>query len=126
MELYVNPTKLAYRIVDPLYGDDDLADRLKSRLDAVYETRTSVKLRGAPPQEGTLDKDRMKTLCREMTWLVRDNMAKVVKGPLPSMEDIEELPGEFLLNPGSQIRTDQPRYEKDLEAWTDRLNSIEK
>lgn len=124
-QLHVNPAKLSYRVIDPLNDDPDLLDRIQRKVAAHSSIiQNDVELRGVPNSEGKLDKDRIKTLCREMVWLVQNDMARVVKGPLPDMEDIEGLPGDFLLNPGSQVPNSQPRYEKDYDAWVSRLNRM--
>jgi len=121
MQLHVNPAKCAYTIIDPLYEDDELCRRIQSAMRA-NERPISGEIRGVPPQKGELDVHRMKTLCRELHQLVETSYAKVVKGVLPSMEEIEDLPGKFLLNPGSVIPNSQPLFEEDMEAWVANLH----
>ncbi len=121
MQLHVNPAKLTYLVTDPLHEDEDLCERIKNIMARVTSTRIDGKLKGVADQEGKLDAHRMKTLVREMRWLVTAGEARVVKGVLPEMDAIDELPGNFLLNPGARTQTTQPTFEKDWDAWFDRL-----
>jgi len=123
-QLHVNPAKLTYTIIDPLHKDTDLCEQIRSVLDTSEEAMVRPKaIRGVPPIAGTLDADRMKTLCREMIWLIDTSYAIVVKGMAPGLRDIEELPGYFLLNPGSIVDNSQPAYEKDFAAWKQQMNA---
>jgi len=123
MQIHVNPAKLSYVIMDPLAEDEELCERIRKAMDASRAFRVGNRLRGVPTQTGTLDPHRMKTLVRELVWLVTGGEARVVKGALPRMEDVEELPGKYLLDPGSRIRTSRPIYEEDLEPWWAKLTS---
>lgn len=121
MQLHVNPTKLTYKITDPLHGDEKLCRRIAKALEMYGPYRADKGFDGVPPQSGTLDAHQMKTLVREMVWLVNAKESKLVKGVKPDMEDIKELPGNFLLNPGSMVYNSQPRYEKDFPGWIEQL-----
>ena len=123
MQLLVNPAKLTYKIVDPLFDNEELCGRIQNAMEQ-DGIRTGRTLRGVEPKTGTLDKDRMKSLCRELIWLVEGNHAKVFKGVLPKLETVDQLPGDYLLNLSNRFDAQQPRYEKDLEAWKRRLNSL--
>jgi len=81
------------------------------------------KIKGVDTQRGLLDVHRMKTLVREMTWLVNAGEARVIKGSLPKIDDVENMPGHFLLNPGSRTPNTQPQFEKDFPAWVERLTA---
>ena len=117
MRLWVDPAKLSYKIIDPLYGNKGLCDRITKFLQGESGIRTSSSFGGVPTLEGKLDIHRMKTLCREMMNIVESGEAKVVDGVLPDLQDIEEMPGYFLLNPGCRVPNTQPTYEKDWDAW---------
>ena len=121
MLLSVNPTELAYKIVDPLYENEALCKRIQSALNADDRNVFSNGIAGVPPLTGKLDKHRMKTLCREIVYLLGAGEAVIRKGLTPSMEDVAELPGKFLLNPGSRVPNNQPMYEEDLDAYVDNL-----
>jgi len=129
MQIHVNPSELTYVILDPLHGDKEMIERIKMFFRATSGQILSERFDGVPPQNGTLDVHRMKSLCREMVWLVKGVApnfvpeAKRCKGAIPTLTDIEELPGHFLLNPGSQVGNTQPRYEKDWDQWVNRLSA---
>jgi len=123
MQLHVNPAKCAYTIIDPLHGNTALCEEIHKVLSQsdIIASWPGKSLNGVPLKSGELDVDRMKTLCREMLQILDSDHAVMVEGPKPDMEDIDDLPGDFLLNPGSVTRNAQPRYEKDLPAYEQRL-----
>ena len=81
-------------------------------------------LSGLKTKKGEVDADTMKTLCRELLCFIEAREAKVVKGPTPTKEQIEELPGDFLLNAANLSGYNQPRYEKDYPEWVRKMNSL--
>jgi len=125
MQLHVNPENGAYLISDPLEDNEELCERIRRFLEKRgYVRRVGGKVRGMPVQRGKLGPDEMKTLVREMVHCVEAGYARVCKGVLPKMEDVDKLPGDYLLNPGCRIHTDQPRYEKDFDEWRSKLNRL--
>lgn len=122
MQLHINPTKCTYKIVDPLYGDEALCERIGKRIQASSLVRGNIKLAGIAPQDGKLDVHRMKTLCREMLNIVDAGEATIVSGPKPSRDDVDNLPGRYLLNPGSRVESGQPLFEDELEAYRQKVN----
>lgn len=124
MILSVNPGKLAYKVSDPLVNDADLCRKIKRQMDRQQLFRTDTELRGVPEQSASLSEDRMKTLCREIWHMIKNGYVRVVKGTAPTMDDIDKLPGRYLLNPGSMIQNYQPQYEEDLADWVQTLNRM--
>jgi len=124
MQIHVNPAKLTYTIVDPLRGDEDLCGRIRKYLNANSAFHVDTKIDGVPPHKGEVDQHRMKTLCRELLRLLDSGVAKVVKGPRPSMEDVDSLPGKYLLNPGARIRNSQPTFEEDWDDWYTNMTTV--
>ncbi len=123
MRLHVNPAKLTYTITDPLHDDEGMCEAIRLALNADERPVRSQKITGVPPQDGTLDEHRMKTLCRELIWLLDSNHAKIVGGgSQPRKADVDRLPGHYLLNPGSLVHNLQPRFEKDWPAYIERLS----
>ncbi len=122
MQLHINPTKGTYKIVDPLYGDETMCERISKRIQASSLVRGNVKLSGVAPQDGKLDQHRMKTLCREMLNIVDAGEAIIVAGPKPSRDDVDNLPGRYLLNPGSRVESGQPLFEDELEEYRQKVN----
>lgn len=121
MQLHVNPADCSYVIHDPLNDDENAKSRIKRYLQLTTGARQDAQIRGAETVKGKLDKHRMKTLCREITWLIESGQVRVVKGAAPDPTDIDELPGDYLLNPGLQTMTTQPMFEKDFPGWLDQL-----
>jgi len=122
MRISVNPAKLEAVITDPLHDNEDLCDTIRQFMES-SEAFMSVgtEIRGVDTRKEKLTEDSMKTLCRELIWLVDSEDARVHKGTMPTLEDVENLPGHFLLNPGSVVPNSQPAYEKDLDDWRQRI-----
>lgn len=124
MQLNVNPAECTVEIIDPLYNDENFRTKLSRFLRAATGMNSGA-INGQEVRTGKMDKDRMKTLCREILYFVQAGEMKFVHGCKYDMEDVIQLPGEFLLNPGSTIPNTQPRYEKDLQEFTERLNRLD-
>ena len=120
MQIHVNPEKLKYTVIDPLCEDEAACERVRAYMEATSFGKLD-KIQGAPPQEGTLDVHRIKTLCRELIQIMEEGHAKVIKGPKPQLEDVDEMPGHYLLNPGSQTFSTQPTFEKDYPRWIETM-----
>lgn len=124
MQVHVFPSTGKYKITDPLHGDERTCNIIKSLLKKQLGFRTAEKLDGSPPVSGKLDPSTMKTLVRELVRLVEGDMAVVIKGERPTEQEMENLPGRYLLNPGSRVPTGQPRYEDELEDYVDNLRRV--
>jgi len=122
--VYVDPASCAYRIIDPVHGDDAMCERVKRWREENSGYVGSTEVKGREPREGTLDIHSMKTLCRELYKVISKGSGKIIKGPEFSMEDVDELPGKYLLNPNLETTTSQPRFEEDLDEWVDSLNRM--
>jgi hypothetical protein len=121
MQLHVNPAELSYVILDPLNNDEDAKARIKRYLHLTTGARQDTNLRGVETRKGTLDVHRIKTLVREVIWLLKENSVRMVKGAAPEMDDADEMPGKYLLNPGLRTQTTQPTFEEDYDGWVDQL-----
>jgi len=124
MQLAVNPAKGEWKMVDPLRNDEELCAKIKKAIDTQTGIRTSNKLRGVPPREGKLGADEMKTLVRELLCFINSKEIKVLKGSTPTMDDIDELPGRYLLNSYNPGEWNQPRYEDEYAGWKQTLNRL--
>jgi len=107
-----------------LHGNKRILNRIQRGLEQDERPFRGVKFDGVPPKEGTLDKHRMKTLCRELYQLLEAGHVAIAKGPQPDMEDIDELDGKFLLNPGARVSNSQPMFEEDLEEYNAKVNEV--
>lgn len=121
MILYVNPGELTYEIIDPLCDDEVLCEKIAARMRKLGRLGTNGKVSGVPKKTGTIDVHRMKTLCRDLLEMLNRKDCKLKKGIAPSIDDINELPGKYLLNPGCQVQNQQPRFEKDWDQWVSDL-----
>jgi len=124
MQLQVDPAGCRWKVVDPLYKDEKRLSRLKRAMKRAVGISVSDNLGGVPSKEGKIDIHMMKTLCRELLCFIESGEIQVVKGTAPTLEDIEELPGEFLLNASNIMNWRQPRFEKDYEGWVDKMSQI--
>ena len=120
--IQVRPGDLTYKIVDPV--DEDTLKSVQKAMKAHSGVTVSEKLRGVKDQDGKLNKDEMKTLVRELVRIVNSGEATVRRGSLPGMEDVDDLPGRYLLNSRNLSNWHQPRYEDEVEAWTEKLNNL--
>lgn len=120
MRLHVDPANLTYLIEDPLYENSEMTDKIKAWLRRKGRA-IAGDIRGVKPQKGTIDVHRMKTLCRELLNLHKIQHIKPIKSPLPSFDEVEALPGKFLLNPGARVANQQPVYEEDWDNWLSEL-----
>lgn len=121
MQLHINPSACTFKIFDPLEADEETLERLRRSIVQNTPFRSDSKLKGVKAVDGTLDVHRMKTLVREIIGIVEAGEAKVVLGTLPDMDDVNALPGNFLLNPGSRVPNQQPVFEKDYDGWLEQL-----
>ena len=122
MQIHIDPSKRSYVIIDPLNDDEGAKARIKQFLVATTGMRQNSVLKGADTQKGELDIHRMKTLCREILNLIDEGAVSVIKGATPDREDVDDLPGRYLLNPGLRTQTTQPVYEDQYDDWIERMS----
>ena len=122
-QIFVNPDKLTYRIFDPLRDNEELCNRIVSAMKVRGQSVSSDRINGLKEVSGKLHVDSMKTLCRELRWLLEAGDMKTIlgTGDLPSMKEIDAMKGDYLLNPGATTKWLQPRYEKEVDSWTEQL-----
>lgn len=123
MRLQVNPAQCSVRVVDPLHNNDKLRGELQAFIKATQGSSV-VPPNGVEPAEGKMDEHRMKTLCREILVLIEAEEVVLKKGPKFDLDDCNDLPGNYLLNPASRIPNSQPQFEKDLPAYAEKLNNL--
>lgn len=124
--LHVNPRTGEWRTEDPLYNNKTVLERVRN---AIRRTMgfsvVGQELRGVKPRSGVLNKDRMKSLCEELLCFVESREARVVKGRMPTREEIEQMEGRVLLNWMNRQSWKQPKYRDEYEAWEQRINRLE-
>lgn len=124
MVLNLDPVELTYSVVDPLADDEDACEEIRKAMERAATFRGKGKLKGVPRTSGKLDRNRMKTACREMRRLLDLGHVREHKGSVPTLAQCDAMPGRYLLNPGSQVPNGQPQFEDDIPAWQDRLNRL--
>jgi len=124
MQLHVDPGECTYKVVDPLQGDEETLEKIQRAMQRNSGVRVARTLKGVKPVEGVLGPDEMKTLVREVLNLINSGEARRVRGDEFDMDDVNDLPGDFLLNPSNVGNYHQPRYEKDLREWKENLNRV--
>jgi len=105
--------------------DDD--EKLKSRLVSFLKNNTAYRsdsIKGVDKQTHKIGESEMKTLCRELFNIMEAGEGTLAKGPMPKMSEIDEMPGRYLLNPGSTLQNSQPRYEDEYEEWKSNLSRL--
>ena len=124
-QLYVNPATGEWKTFDPLFRKENVLERIRKAMRRQSGmSNVGERLQGIKPRSGKVDRDRMKTLCRELLCLVESKEARVVKGIAPTAEDVDELPGRYLLNWSNRSKWHQPKYEDQLDGWTDKVNQL--
>jgi hypothetical protein len=121
MRVFVNPQEREVIITDPLTENEQLLERVRKAINQQTGIRNDTKIRGVDTRREKLDEHRIKTLCRELRDLLDVKHVKMVSGPEPTREAIQQMPGKFLLNPGSTVPNTQPRFEDDYSSWLDQL-----
>lgn len=119
----VHPTKRQYKTKDPLRGDKRKLNAIRNAVNDRRAFSMKENMDGVPPRSGEISVHEMKTLIREILDFHDDGQVKVVSGKLPTREQVDNMPGEYLLNAGMVTRTSQPRFEKDLPEWEAKLNA---
>jgi len=125
MLLHVNPATGEWRMVDPLYKKENALERIRKAMKRVSGMNVvDQRLKGMKPRSGKVDEHRMKTLCRELLCFIEADEARVVKGLKPSREDIDELPGRYLLNWSDLGKWRQPKFEDQYDEWERDVNKL--
>jgi hypothetical protein len=124
MRLHIYPAECKWKMVDPLRDNQEVMDKVKRAIQSRTSTRTTGTLRGVPPAEGNLGIDEMKTLLKEMLCLIENQDMRVIKGVAPTKEEVDDMPGRYLLNWSNRGQWNQPRYEDEFEDWKRLLNRV--
>jgi hypothetical protein len=107
---------------DPLADDADLL----AKANGVWNDSAMGRSPGGgskpwPDTEFALDDDTLKTLCIELVRKRGSGVLSVVRGALPTEQQIEDLPGGELYDPGNSNQHGHPRYAEDVPAWRQKL-----
>lgn len=124
--LYVNPETGEWKTQDPLCEKKTTLERVRMAMRrALGFAIVGQKLRGMKPRKGTVNSDQMKSLCEELLCFVEADEAKVVKGRVPSREEIKQMKGRTLQNWMNRQNWKQPKYRDQLDDWERRTNQLD-
>lgn len=119
MYLQVNPADLEITISDPLADNVTQQEDLKRY---IKQTRgTSENMTFIETTTHKLNEHRMKTLCEEILLFIGAGEMKLVEGPKYTQDDVDSLPGRYLQNPGSLVRSGQPMFRDQMEEYENKL-----
>jgi len=123
--LYVNPETGEWKTQDPLYEKKNTLERIRMAMRRTMGFGVvGQKLHGMKPRGGKVDPDRMKSLCEELLCFVAAGEARVVKGRLPTCEEVDQMKGRALLNWMNRQNWKQPKYRDQLDEWERRTNQL--
>lgn len=124
-QLHLNPKTGEYTMRDPLNDEQhiELRSRLQRWLTNSRGVRVTGEIRGAKTITGKLDRNRVKTLCKELAELEAEGHIKAIKGAVPTIEEVDEMPGRYLLNPGARFHNLQPRFVDEYEEYKEHLTT---
>ena len=123
IHLEIRPRERKARLYDPLAEEPGKQVLEEYNLLAEHNRE---KLRGPyaaeQPVTKDLDDDQLKTLLFELLRKNESGSIRVIKGELPTREQIESLAGYELNDPGNK-GSGKPRYKKDLPEWERRMQA---
>lgn len=125
IEVHVNPRTRVVEFIDPLEHDQDLLDRINAIVADVVAIGPAggKSFRAVPKQTVKLSVDEFKTFLIEIAYFDgpdSDWKLIVTSGTIPTIEEIEKLPGRELFDVRSNSHI-QPKYRDDVEKWFERL-----
>lgn len=102
-------------IYDPLENDPQTVERVNN-LRKEIPALIGADWGATEKIERDLDQDRTVTLLFELVRMAAADKLKVTKGELPTPDQIKNLPGEELWDPGDTM-TNHHRYKTDYQQW---------
>lgn len=117
MRLQVNLETGRVREYDPLENDPETLERI-CRVLGRARGGVEVKYRPQPSKSYELDEHTLKTLVKELRYMVTcdEPKAKLVEGKLPSEAEIAAMPGRILFDPGNSD-PHKFRFQDEFEKW---------
>lgn len=123
VQLHVNPKTRQVSVIDPLNHDEKLREKLNGEFSRM-SGGSKVNVHGIKDRTVTMDEDQIKTFVRDLVRLCvpvdGEPKAKLCKGVLPEMPEVEALPGRYLWDLGRDIvnrGAGVPRYEDEVATW---------
>lgn len=121
-QMTVYPRERRAVITDPLENDPKLLDRANKCASGGAIRGVEQPMMACPKQEIKLeDDDQTKTLILTLIRLAECGNCRVVKGQLPTEEQLAAAPGLELYDPANSNKHGHPRYVRDVPAWRERI-----
>lgn len=121
-QMTVLPRERKAIVTDPLADQQELVAKANAILDGTAQARTGGGMVAHPKMELPLaDDDLVKTLVFTLADWVKCGNCIVVKGKVPTPEEIDNMPGDLLYDPANSNQHGHPRYVKDVDAWRHKL-----
>jgi len=125
MRIMIHPGELKWKVYDPLHKKEKTFKKIKRAMKRAFGViSVGDTLGGVKPRMGVMDEHTMKSFIREILCFIISEEVRVVKGVAPSIEDVNALPGRYLLNNSNVGNWHQPRFEDQYNTWVDDMNRI--
>ena len=108
-------------VEDPLEHDPTLLETINAVAQKARSIWKGAPYKAVPTTELVLSTDLLVTLLKELQRKLEAGQIEVVKGKLPSDEQIAKVPGRELYDPWNNGR--KPTYVDEVEGWHQRLDS---
>lgn len=119
--LRIVPREMRAFLEDPLQDDPDLMARINRVSEHARSTYQGVPYTPVPAIELQLTSDMLVTLLLELHRKLESQCIEVVKGRLPTIEQVSKLPGRELYDPWNNGR--KPTYVDEVAGWETRLQA---
>lgn len=116
IHLTVNLRESKVSISDPLNADKKLCQKIQQAEGQAALTVSTSGRCGIDGFDWPANPDQMKTLLLELTNIVDEGSARVIKGEMPNAQEIAAMSGDELLDPHN-VMPGSPMYVKDYWKW---------
>lgn len=117
----VVPRTKTVTLFDPIENDPKLLARVNDAARRAHLKGDERWAKRMEKVEHKLDDDRFKSLMRDLVQLREGNALKVVDGEMPTMEQVNELPGRVLFDQWNNSPT-KPVYADEFQDWARRVD----
>lgn len=119
--LRVVPKEMRAFVEDPLAEDPELMEHINRVCRNARSTYKGAPYTPVPTVEIQLSSDLLVTLVLELHRKAEAKCIEVVKGRLPTIEQVQKLPGRELYDPWNNGR--KPTYVDEVAGWHQRLEA---
>ncbi len=121
-QLTVLPRERKAVLTDPLEQDQDTLKRANRIMQGGVMRSEGGGMTFAPRMDLPLeDEHQLKTLVLTMARWVKCGNCFVVKGSIPTPEQIDAMAGEEIYDPSNTNQFGHPRFVKDVPAWRNKI-----